>query len=114
MMENLSVRTKILVLSVIMLVITCIVAGVGIFSNQKSKQSLDDMYNYNLMTTQYLNDATTQMRFIESDINYLMLTAYPQENKKILFEDMTGRTKSIQADMDKMAFNDPDNWLVVE
>ena len=31
MMENLSVRTKILVLSVIMLVITCIVAGVGIF-----------------------------------------------------------------------------------
>ena len=30
MMENLSVRTKILVLSVIMLVITCIVAGVGI------------------------------------------------------------------------------------
>ena len=54
MMENLSVRTKILVLSVIMLVITCIVAGVGIYSNQKAKQSLDNMYNYNLMTTQYL------------------------------------------------------------
>ena len=101
-MKNLSVRIKVLLLAAIMLVITCIVAAVGIFSNHQSKQAVDDMYNYNLMTTQYLNDATTQMRFIESDINYLMLTAYPQENKKILFEDMTGRTKSIQADMDKI------------
>ena len=72
MMENLSVRTKILVLSVIMLVITCIVAGVGIFSNQKSKQSLDDMYNYNLMTTQYLNDANNQLRSIDVDVAYLL------------------------------------------
>ncbi len=101
-MKNLSVRIKVLLLAVIMLVITCIVAAVGIFSNHQSKQAVDDMYHYNLMTTQYLNDATTQMRFIESDINYLLLTTYPQENKKILFEDMTGRTKSIQADMDKI------------
>ena len=101
-MKNLSVRIKVLLLAAIMLVITCIVAAVGIFSNHQSKQAVDDMYNYNLMTTQYLNDATTQMRFIESDINYLLLTTYPQENKKILFEDMTGRTKSIQADMDKI------------
>ena len=101
-MKNLSVRIKVLLLAAIMLVITCIVAAVGIFSNHQSKQAVDDMYNYNLMTTQYLNDATTQMRFIESDINYLQLTTYPQENKKILFEDMTGRTKSIQADMDKI------------
>ena len=101
-MKNLSVRIKVLLLAAIMLVITCIVAAVGIFSNHQSKQAVDDMYNYNLMTTQYLNDATTQMRFIESDINYLLLTTYPQENKKILFEDMTGRTKSILADMDKI------------
>lgn len=85
-----------------MLVITCIVAAVGIFSNHQSKQAVDDMYHYNLMTTQYLNDATTQMRYIESDINYLLLATYPQENRKILLDDMTGKTKAIQADMDKI------------
>ena len=83
-MKNLSVRIKVLLLAVIMLVITCIVAAVGIFSNHQSKQAVDDMYHYNLMTTQYLNDATTQMRYIESDINYLLLATYPQENRKIL------------------------------
>lgn len=101
-MKNLSVRIKVLLLAVIMLVITCIVAAVGIFSNHQSKQAVDDMYHYNLMTTQYLNDATTQMRYIESDINYLLLATYPQENRKILLDDMTGKTKAIQADMDKI------------
>ena len=101
-MKNLSVRLKVLLLAAIMLVITCIVAAVGIFSNHQSKQAADDMYNYNLMTTQYLNDATTQMRFIESDINYLLLTSYPPENKKILFDDLKGKTKTIQADMEKI------------
>ena len=51
-MKNLSVRIKVLLLAAIMLVITCIVAAVGIFSNHQSKQAVDDMYNYNLMTTQ--------------------------------------------------------------
>ena len=101
-MKNLSVRIKVLLLAAIMLVITCIVAAVGIFSNHQSKQAVDDMYHYNLMTTQYLNDATTQMRYIESDINYLLLATYPQENRKILLDDMTGKTKAIQADMDKI------------
>lgn len=101
-MKNLSVGIKVLLLAAIMLVITCIVAAVGIFSNHQSKQAVDDMYNYNLMTTQYLNDATTQMRYIESDINYLLLATYPQENRKILLDDMTGKTKAIQADMDKI------------
>ena len=101
-MKDFSVRVKVLLLAAIMLVITCIVAAVGIFSNHQSKQAADDMYNYNLMTTQYLNDATTQMRFIESDINYLLLTSYPPENKKILFDDLKGKTKTIQADMEKI------------
>lgn len=102
LLKDLSVRIKVLLLAAIMLAITCIVAAVGIFANHQSKQATDDMYNHNLMTTQYLNDATTQMKFIESDINYLLLTSYPPENKKILFDDLKGKTKTIQADMEKI------------
>ena len=102
MMDNLSVRTKILVLSVIMLVITCIVAGVGIFSNQKAKQSLDDMYNYNLMTTQYLNDANNQLRSIDVDVAYLLQQDFSTASRKILLDDIDGRLKSIQGDIEKV------------
>ena len=102
MMENLSVRTKILVLSVIMLVITCIVAGVGIFSNQKAKQSLDDMYNYNLMTTQYLNDANNQLRAIDVDVAYLLQQDFSMTGRKIMLDDIDGRLKSIQGDIEKV------------
>ena len=102
MMENLSVRTKILVLSAIMLVITCIVAGVGIYSNQKAKQSLDNMYNYNLMTTQYLNDANNQLRGIDVDVAYLLQQNFSQASRKVLLDDINGRLKSIQGDIEKV------------
>ena len=83
-MENLSVRTKILLLSAIMLIITCVVAAVGIYSNHKSKQSLDDMYNYNLMTTQYLNDANNHLRGIDVDVAYLLQQDFSLDSRKVV------------------------------
>ena len=101
-MKDLSVRIKILLLAVIMLVITCVVAAVGIYSNHQSKQSADDMYNYNLMTTQYLNDAVVQIRTIDSDIDFLLLNDLVPENRKMLLDDMSSKTKAIQRDMEKI------------
>lgn len=100
-MKDFSVRIKILLLAVIMLVITCVVAAVGIYSNHQSKQSADDMYNYNLMTTQYLNDATVQIRTIDSDIDFLLLNDLVPENRKMLLDDMGSKTKAIQQDIEK-------------
>ena len=101
-MENLSVRTKILFLSAIMLVITCVVAGVGIFSNQKSKQALDDMYNYNLMTTQYLNDANNHLRGIDVDVAYMLQQDFSADSRKVVLADISGRLESIKADIEKV------------
>lgn len=101
-MKNLNVRTKILLLSAIMLIITCVVAGVGIYSNQQAKQSLDDMYNYNLMTTQYLNDANTQLRGIDVDVAYLLQQDFSQEGRKIILADILGRLDAIEADCVKV------------
>ena len=101
-MENLSVRTKILLLSAIMLVITCVVAGVGIFSNQKAKQALDDMYNYNLMTTQYLNDANNHLRGIDVDVAYMLQQDFSADSRKVVLADISGRLESIKADIEKV------------
>lgn len=94
-MENLSVKTKILLLAGIMLVITCIVAGVGVFANQKAKLSLDGMYNYNLMTTQYLNDANNQLRGIDVDVSYILQQDFTTDNRKVLLVDISGKLKAI-------------------
>ncbi|HCB93081.1 MAG TPA: methyl-accepting chemotaxis protein [Selenomonas sp.] len=101
-MNHLSVKIKILLLAVIMLFITCLVAGVGIYSNSKSKQSLDDMYNYNLMTTQYLNDANNQLRWIVLDVAYIQQQNFTVENRKVLLDDINGKLKNISADVAKV------------
>ncbi len=101
-MENLSVRTKILLLSAIMLIITCVVAAVGIYSNQKSKQALDDMYNYNLMTTQYLNDANNHLRGIDVDVAYMLQQDFSADSRKVVLADISGRLASIKGDIEKV------------
>ncbi|MDY6268297.1 MAG: methyl-accepting chemotaxis protein [Selenomonadaceae bacterium] len=101
-LKDLSVKIKILLLAVIMLVITCIVAAVGIYSNHQSKQAADDMYNRNLMTTQYLNEATVQLRTMESDVDYLLLQDFTPENQKLLIDDLIAKAKTIQGDADKI------------
>ena len=101
-LKDLSVKIKILLLAVIMLVITCIVAAVGIFSNHQSKQAADDMYKRNLMTTQYLNEATVQLRTMESDVDYLLLQDFTPENQKLLLDDLIAKAKTIQGDADKI------------
>lgn len=101
-MNNLSVKMKILLLSVIMLMITCLVAAVGIYSNTQAKQSLDDMYNYNLMTTQYLNDANNHFRMISSDVSYIQQQNFSPENRKILLNDINTRLKAINGDVAKI------------
>ena len=101
-MNHLSVKIKILLLAVIMLMITCLVAVVGIYSNSQAKQSLDDMYNYNLMTTQYLNDANNQLRGIVSDVSYIQQQNFTVENRKVLLEDISNKLKILSEDVAKV------------
>ncbi len=101
-MNHLSVKVKILLLAVIMLMITALVAAVGIYSNSKSKQSLDDMYNYNLMTTQYLNDANNQLRIIVSDVSYIQQQNFTNENRKVLLNNISGKLKTLAKDVAKV------------
>ncbi len=98
-MNHLSVKMKILLLAVIMLLITCLIAGVGIFSNRQAKQSLDDMYSYNLMTTQYLNDANNQLRGIISDVSFIEQQQFTVENRKVVLNDISGKVKALQEDI---------------
>ena len=101
-MNQLSVRVKILLLAAIMLVITCLVAAVGFYSNRQAKQSIDDMYHYNLMTTQYLTNANNQLMGLNEDIAYVLIQDYAPADRKLLLDEMSGRVSSIQDNVAKI------------
>jgi len=101
MLENFSVRIKILFLSIILIAITCVVAGLGIYFNGNAQNSLDEMYQSNLMATQYLNDANGHFRNIDVDISYLLLGGQTLD-KEILRGDILEHLERISGDSEKL------------
>ncbi len=102
MLMNLSVRTKILFLSVVMIFIICLVAAVGVYFNDRAKNSLDEMYRSNLMTTQFLNDANDHFRIIDVDIASLMYGGKALD-RGLLQDDILAHLGSIRGNVDKFA-----------
>ena len=101
-MENISVKIKILALAVIMLIITCLVAAAGLYSNTKSKQVVDDMYGSNLMATQYLTHADSQLLLIKDDVSYVLQQNLAQEPRNVLLGDIVDKLKGIQGDVQEV------------
>ncbi len=102
MLKNLSVQIKILLLAGSLLVIMALIAAVGIYSDSKAKQALDDMYNYNIMSSQVLNDANNRLRTLDVDVAYLLQQDYPQESRKVLLKDMVDQLHAIRTDAEEL------------
>ncbi len=102
MLNNLSVRFKILLLSGILLVIMGIVALVGFYFNYQAKETLNDMYNHNIMSSQFLNDANNHVRTISVDVSYLMQQDFSVEARQILLDDISDRIKDIRGNAEKL------------
>ncbi len=101
MLENISVRLKVMFLAVVMIIITCIVAGIGIYFNSNAKDSIDEMYQSNLMATQYINDANSQFRLLDGDVIY-MLIGGSSVDQNILRDDILDRLSRINGDAEKL------------
>ena len=101
-MKDYAVRTKVFILSVFLLAAILVVAVVGIYSNDQAKQSLDDMYHHNLMSTQYLNDANTRLRKISVNVPYILQEGITADNRKILVDDVLGNLNALHHDMEEL------------
>ena len=101
-MKDYAVRTKVFILSLFLLAVLLLVAAVGIYTNYQAKQSLDDMYNHNLMSTQYLNDANNRLRRISVNVPYLLQEGFTADNRKILVDDVLGNLDAIHHDMEEL------------
>ncbi|MCR5833800.1 MAG: methyl-accepting chemotaxis protein [Selenomonadaceae bacterium] len=100
MFTNLSVRAKILFLSIVMIVIICVVSALGIAFNNNANDMIDRMYNSNLMASQHLNDANNRLRNIEADITYMLIGS--GLNKDVLRDDINENLNAIAADSEKL------------
>lgn len=98
-MQNISVKAKILAMAVIMLLVTCLVAAAGLYSDSQSKQAIDNMYNSNLMATQYLTHANTQLSQIDIDIAYVLQQSYSVELRNTILKDIEGKLESLEGDI---------------
>ena len=101
-LKDYSVKTKVAILSVFLLLTVALVAVVGIYSSHSAKQALDEMYHHNLMTTQYLNDANNRLRSINVNVSYIVQQNFTQENRQILLDDIAGDLAGIRHDVDEI------------
>ena len=101
-LKDYSVKTKVTILSVFLLLTVALVAAVGIYSSHSAKQALDEMYHHNLMTTQYLNDANNRLRSINVNVSYIVQQNFTQENRQILLDDIAGNLAGIRHDVEEI------------
>ena len=101
MLENLSVKAKVMFLAIVMIIITCIVAGIGVYFNSSAKDSIDEMYQSNLMATQFINDANSNFRLLDGDINYILIGG-SSIDRNILHDDIIERLGRINSDAEKL------------
>lgn len=101
-LKDYSVKTKVAILSVFLLLTMALVAVVGIYSSHSAKQALDVMYHHNLMTTQYLNDANNRLRSINGNVSYIVQQNFTQENRQILLDDIAGNLAGIRHDVEEI------------
>ncbi len=101
MLENLSVKFKVMFLAIVMIIITCIVAGIGIYFNSNAKDSIDEMYQSNLMATQFINDANSNFRLLDGDITYILIGG-SSIDRSVLHDDILERLSRINSDAEKL------------
>ncbi|BAL82330.1 putative methyl-accepting chemotaxis protein [Selenomonas ruminantium subsp. lactilytica TAM6421] len=102
MLKHLAVKAKILLLAGMMLIIVAVIAAVGVYSNNEAKKALDEMYNYNIMSSQFLNDANNRVRTIDVDVSYILQQDYPKESRQVLLDDILNRIKDIRGDAEEL------------
>ena len=93
MLSNLKTRSKILLLSIIMILLLVSISGVGYYYNLKGNNGIKAMYNDKLLPVQWLNDNRAQARAIEADLYYIILNPENKEEQNLKLNDIKERAK---------------------
>lgn len=108
-MNNLKIKSKIMIFSITMILSIIFVGGVGFFYNTKSSEGVRTMYNERLLPIQLLNDSRNQAMAIEADLYYIILNSRNSEEQKIKFNDIQERNKKYDENWENYKKTDLDD-----
>ncbi|ENK1243362.1 MCP four helix bundle domain-containing protein [Clostridium botulinum] len=100
-MENLKIRSKIFIMSTVMLIFTMIVGITGYYFNTKSNKSIKKLYEDNLISVKALNDARAQARGAEADISRIIILSKNIKAQEKLKADINKRVGNFNKDIEE-------------
>lgn len=95
-MNKLKIFNKIMLLSGILMFFVLLIGGISFYNLKKSHDTINSLYNDNLVSVEKLNDARAQARANEANLLYLL--HYTDNNEKKL-EDISTRAAKIDEDL---------------
>lgn len=101
MLSNLKVRTKMLLLSGVMILFILVVAGVGYFNLSRTYGSLEKLYSHNLVAAELASDLRTQTRANSANLYALILSKDKAETEAAL-ADIEKRKVTVNEDMTRL------------
>ncbi|AGX44703.1 methyl-accepting chemotaxis protein [Clostridium saccharobutylicum] len=100
-MNNLKVKSKLILFSAISLFLTSIMSGVGYYYISKSNKDITALYKDNLLSVQWLNDNRNQARAIEADLYYILLHTEDKNKQSETVKDIETRQKNFSENWKK-------------
>lgn len=100
-MNNLKVRSKIMVFAISALLLITMMGVVGYYYLSKSNKDMTKMYEDNLLTIQYLNDNRNQARAIEANTYYIIMQSENKDKQNEKLKDIETRQKAFSINWDK-------------
>ncbi len=101
MLNNLKVRNKIFMVSLIMMILIFIVGIIGLVEIRKSNEEINSLYNNNLRAIQHLNDNRTQDRASEASVYSMILRVEKQDEQKTEYNNILKRDKTFDENLEK-------------
>jgi len=100
MLNKLKVKTKLLLLLVFMITVTCLVGLVGYYFNGTASRNLDSLYMENMIPVTWIMECRNQVKANESNITKLII--FGSSSDKIRMEDILADIEKRDAAIDEL------------
>lgn len=99
MFKNFKLRTKIMFLSVLLLLFTAIIGAAGYYYISDGNKQMQEMYNNNMMSVEYLTDLGIIARTNDSNMLFVMEYADNKAKQKQYIDDISSGAKKADEDI---------------
>ncbi|EKQ58242.1 MULTISPECIES: methyl-accepting chemotaxis protein [unclassified Clostridium] len=110
MLNNLKMRKKIFLFSMIMISLLFLLGGTGYYFNSKANKDITIMYNESLLPVQWLNENRALAKTIEGDIYYIILDNQNAEVQNAKLVDIQSKASAFDQNWQMYKKNNLDDY----